>query len=313
MSDERFPRLVLSRGRRDGAAWVGPYGSRETAQLAAEALAGTFHLRTCTQRLTRTAAQAGCALAEMGRCLAPCRDGTNAGGTYAEAVDAAVAAMTHDPSPVVAALAARMAVLAAQDRFEEAATIRDRSAALVAGVRRRQRLDRLTSCAMLVAAARRPTQGWDVVAIANGRLRATSVLPPRQAPAPYLDALTRLATAAPEPDDPSEATAVEEIELLLAWLERPGTRLIEVEGTWACAVTSAERLPDQPGSTGGTTQAPAIPPQHPAAPQQDPGSDAVPPSTGRDGATTGAADPAAPSVPVQPTVPAQPAMAAGRL
>ncbi|MFW6203761.1 MAG: endonuclease, partial [Actinomycetota bacterium] len=58
-------------------------------------------------------------------------------------------------------------------------------------------------------------------------------------PRPYLDALLATAeTAAPAPP-PLPAATVEESECVLRWLEQPGTRLVEVDGTWALPVRSA--------------------------------------------------------------------------
>jgi DNA polymerase-3 subunit epsilon len=62
---------------------------------------------------------------------------------YAAIVGRVVRGLTVDPGPLCEPLAARMAALAAEERYEEAADVRDRLAALTAAVRRQRRLDGL--------------------------------------------------------------------------------------------------------------------------------------------------------------------------
>ncbi len=80
-----------------------------------------------------------CALADIGRCGAPC-DGRIGPGGYRAVVGRLVAALAA-PDDLLAALDARMAALAEQERFEEAAGVRDRLRAL-AEVLWRARVDR---------------------------------------------------------------------------------------------------------------------------------------------------------------------------
>ena len=76
----------------------------------------------------RTTRFSPCALAEMGRCLAPC-DGRVGLERYAESVRSLLSSLST-PGGLLAALEVRMRDLAAEERFEEASLARDRLRAL---------------------------------------------------------------------------------------------------------------------------------------------------------------------------------------
>jgi DNA polymerase-3 subunit epsilon len=80
---------------------------------------------------------APCALAEMGRCLAPCEGRTDP-ERYGELVRSLLSSLTS-PGGLLAALEARMHALAAEERFEEAASARERLRALAEALERARR------------------------------------------------------------------------------------------------------------------------------------------------------------------------------
>jgi DNA polymerase-3 subunit epsilon len=244
LTSEPFPRLSVVREVRAEAglveAHLGPFASRAAAQQAVDALHSAFDLRRCTARLPRVASQKAspCALAGMGRCAAPCVGGIDPAG-YATLVDRVRAAMASDPSPVVAPHAARIAHLVAAERFEEAAVVRDRLEAYLRGAARAQRSGRAARHAQLVA-ARAHEGGWELVVVRHGRLAATATTPPRVDPRPIVDALVATAEHVDAPCPPATAAHPEETEIVLAWLEQPGVRLIDAAEGWACPVHGAE-------------------------------------------------------------------------
>ncbi|MEO7070716.1 MAG: DEDD exonuclease domain-containing protein, partial [Nostocoides sp.] len=123
---EPFPRLsVVQRVRADGARYVGPFTSRVSAESAIAAVHEVLPLRQCTKRLSVTRFSTACALAEMGRCGAPCT-GAQTLDSYAGVVDEAIALLAGDGRRVMSALTGRLQVLSAQERFEDAGTLRDR-------------------------------------------------------------------------------------------------------------------------------------------------------------------------------------------
>ena len=61
-------------------------------------------------------------------------------------------------------------------------------------------------------------------------------------PAPYVEALVATAeTVVPGPG-PTPAASAEETECILRWLETPGVRLAQVDGSWSLPVDGAGRL-----------------------------------------------------------------------
>ncbi len=78
---------------------------------------------------------APCALADMGRCPAPC-DGRIDPERYGELVGRLVSSLTVSPGELLGALESRMSRLADQGRYEEAALVRDRLRALAEALAR---------------------------------------------------------------------------------------------------------------------------------------------------------------------------------
>ncbi|RAY13255.1 DEDD exnuclease domain-containing protein [Actinomadura craniellae] len=242
---EPFPRLSIVREcRDDGADYLGPFSATRTAEEARAALHEAVPLRQCTQPLTLRKISAGrarvCALAEIGRCGAPCV-GRESAQEYARHVERARAVMSGDVLPVVTAARVRIDRLALELRYEEAAAQRDRLAAFLRGAARSQRLTALSGCAEFVAARPAADGGWELAVVRYGRLAATGTIPSGAHPRPYVDALVAAAeTVFPGPGPAGSATA-EEMECVLRWLDPPGARLVEVDGTWSCPAGGAER------------------------------------------------------------------------
>jgi DNA polymerase-3 subunit epsilon len=230
---EPFPRLSRVREvKDDGAAYVGPFSSARQVELAMAALHEAFRLRQCTPRLSLRSRTAACALAEMGRCGAPC-DGSESIDDYAAHADAVRRAMQGDVRAVVAAVSRRVRLLGDAERYEDAALHRDRLAAFVRAAARVQRLSALTGCAELVGA--RPTDdlGWELVVVRHGRLAGTAVAARGVDPRPVAEAMRATAEAVTPLHGPTPACSAEESECVLRWLEQPGLRLISLTGTWA--------------------------------------------------------------------------------
>ncbi len=239
---EPYPRLSVVREVREdlGTAYLGPFGTAAAAALAVDALHETFEIRQCSRRLPLVAAHgaSACVLADMGRCPAPCTDATVM-QRYDEVTARVRAAMLGDPAPVVAALAERIQVLVDQQRFEEAATVRDRLAAFLRGAARAQRSTPLARCTELVAAGRTDDGGWEIALVRHGRLAGTARVDRRTDPRAAVETLRATAEHVPAPVAPATAAHPEETELVLAWLARPGVRVVDVDESWAMPVRSA--------------------------------------------------------------------------
>ena len=254
LTDEPFPRLsVVRQVRTDGAAYIGPFGAAGQAELAVAALHEAFRLRQCAARLPRLPAPGAraCLLADLGRCGAPCI-GAQSVEAYAEVARAARNAMTGDARDVVAALLARARTLSETQRFEEASVARDRLLAFLRASARAQRLGPLATTAELVAARRTEAGGWEFAVVRHGRLAGTAVAPRGTDYRPLLATLRATAEHVTPAPAPMPAAHPEETEQILAWLEQPGVRLVDLDGQWATPLHGAAgaraRLgPDVPG------------------------------------------------------------------
>jgi DNA polymerase-3 subunit epsilon len=142
--DERFPRLSVVRAVRpgDGCLYLGPLASVGAARQVADAIESTVPIRRCTGRPGRVAREWPCTPAQLGVATCPCA-GTIGERQYAQLVDRVVEGLTGDPGVLLDPLHDRMTALAAAERFEEAATARDRAAALARALQRQRALDRL--------------------------------------------------------------------------------------------------------------------------------------------------------------------------
>lgn len=149
------------------------------------------------------------------------------------------AALGGSSREVVEALRERLDELAGQERFEEAGTLRDRMMALVRAAARAQRLSPLTGTSELIAARRRDEGGWELICVRHGRLAGTSVSPSGADPLPYIAALRETAEVVITDEGGAGAALPEETELVLGWLEKPGTRLVDLQGEWTCPVNGA--------------------------------------------------------------------------
>jgi DNA polymerase-3 subunit epsilon len=239
LTTEAFPRLSIVREvRGDGARYIGPFGSRSSAEAAVAAVHEVIPLRQCVQRLSPSRPVGSCVLADMGRCGAPCT-GAQTVQEYAAVVQDAVHALVGDSRGVVTALRTRMGTLADQERFEDAGTLRDRMLALVRGMARAQRIAPLAASPEIIAARPATSGGWEVVVVRHGRLAASTISPRGADPMPYIDAVRDSAEVVLPAHWPAPAATPEETEKVLRWLESPGVRIVDLDGEWTCPVGGA--------------------------------------------------------------------------
>ncbi len=141
LTAERFPRLSVVRTvRADGGSYLGPLPSSRAARRVAEAIHSVLPIRRCSGPPGRRTAP--CAPAQIGVALCPC-DGSVSEAAYAVVVDRLRHCLSRDATALLAPLERRMDALAEAERFEEAADVRDRAAALTWALRRQRRFDTL--------------------------------------------------------------------------------------------------------------------------------------------------------------------------
>lgn len=175
---EAYPRLKIVRtAADDGATYLGPFGTNAIARLAKQAIEEVVPIRRCTTPMRTATRFAPCALADIGRCVAPC-DGRATPERYGELVGDLLSSLSS-PGELLAALDARMRRLAEQERFEEAADVRDRARALAEALWR-ARVDAWLTAGRLVLR----TGGLLPIELDRGSLRRDDGEGPIGAPCP---------------------------------------------------------------------------------------------------------------------------------
>jgi DNA polymerase III subunit epsilon len=207
---EAWPRWKIARAidPTDGACYLGPFGSSARATMAKEALEEAFPVRRCTRAMGRRTRFAPCVLADMGRCLAPCDDRTTS-GEYGDLIGEILRSIAA-PGDLLRTLETRMAALAEQERFEEAALARDRLRAL-ADALQRARVDRWLTAGHLVLT----DAGGRHLAFDRGALTGASAPDEPWAGEPI---------GSPAPRDRADELAV-----VRGWLRRHPTRVLDCD------------------------------------------------------------------------------------
>ncbi|HEU5081971.1 MAG TPA: DEDD exonuclease domain-containing protein [Acidimicrobiales bacterium] len=237
LTDEAYPRLsVVKRVRDDAATYLGPLSSAKVARRVAEAVESALPVRRCTADPAREPREAPCAPAQLGVAACPCAGGAHAEG-YGAVADAVRRALTDEPHLVLEPLLARMHELAGDERYEEAADVRDRAAAFADAHRRVRRFDLVHRAGRLVVRL-----GRHRAVIEDGRLRHTE-----EVDRPSLLGLAEPTATAGTPArrwiDPA---AADEITVLAGWLDRHAHRL-EIEHCEGTLCSPLPRLPELRG------------------------------------------------------------------
>ena len=236
--DERFPRLAVVRVPKpgDGCLYLGPLASTGAARLVAEAIESAVPIRRCTARPPRTPRDAPCTPAQLGVASCPCAGGISE-VEYRPIVDRVVRGLTEDPALLLEPLAARMAALAGAARFEEAANVRDRAAALSRAMQRQRRLDGLRRAGRITV----EVPGEGVAVVEHGRLvaacRGDGVLP-----LPTGAAGGGGSDGGEGTHDPLPRHLADEAACIASWLDSRATRLRLL----ACDGGLASQLPRLP-------------------------------------------------------------------
>jgi DNA polymerase-3 subunit epsilon len=239
LTAESFPRLAIVRVPKvDGGHYLGPLPSMRVARLVADAIETVVPLRRCT-----TAVRAGCATrespcsaAQLGASLCPCAGGVSV-EEYGAVTARVVRGLTREPELLLEPLRERMAALAGVERFEEAADVRDRAAALATALTRQRRLLQLRdSCRIELDLGE---AGW--VELDRGRLTRT-----------WIEGELPLGTAAAARDRADETGGegwiptdlADELACVASWLDANArkVRLVRCDGVLASAVPAVPPL-----------------------------------------------------------------------
>ena len=126
---DSFPRFqLIRRPKKDGARYFGPYPSSASAKETIRFLQSIFPLRTCRDQELRTRKRP-CLEYEIRRCLAPCSRMIDS-SSYQRLVLDSIAFLEGREKKLIIDLRTRMQDASEQMKFEEAAILRDRIAAI---------------------------------------------------------------------------------------------------------------------------------------------------------------------------------------
>jgi DNA polymerase-3 subunit epsilon len=244
-----WPRLAVVKEPSPSGLHLGPLPSRAMANLVVEALQSVLPLRRCSTTLGKShqpvEGAAPCGYAQLGVAQCPCAGAADR-ATYDAAVDAARRAMSGQPSIVVEQLTARMGQLAATQRYEEAALVRDRLSALLGAIKRHQLVVALRDADHLVV--RRNGVTWMVdharlvdVTMSGEVGRALPVDPPEP----------------PAPGRPLRRHHIDEAICLAKFFDQHAGRIevVSCSGVWRFPIVATDELPRLAGRRAQTLAA----------------------------------------------------------
>ena len=215
---ESFPRLSIVKDIRADDLHLGPLSSRSTAQRVIDAIHSSVPLRRCAGRVSaRTMREAPCTAAQLGVSMCPCAGGVDP-ADYARVVERAVRGLTIEPELLLAPLRERLAALAVEERFEEAADVRDRAEALSSALRRQRRFELLRRAGRVRL---RLPDGSGAELEAGRLLQAWA---PGEEPDTHPSGAARLDLEQPLP--PLDRQLVDELNCVASWLDRSAHELV---------------------------------------------------------------------------------------
>ncbi len=130
-TDQLYPEFtVVGRRGKDAARYLGPYAGRGAAMQAIDTVSRALGLRTCRRVLPRDIGKSRpCLNAQLGRCCAPCA-GKVSQEEYAQRVAQAIDVLEGNYKQLAEQLERQMLQAAEEERFEQAAQLRDRMRAI---------------------------------------------------------------------------------------------------------------------------------------------------------------------------------------
>ena len=124
ITNEKYPRVYVTRRLKKGAAYFGPYFPGNLAHRVVNFINRNFQVPSCNVDLTRTHAQP-CLEYHIHRCKGPCAAGLTTDDEYAEAVRNTRLFLEGKNRELAGQLRTRIARASEALRFEEAGALRD--------------------------------------------------------------------------------------------------------------------------------------------------------------------------------------------
>ena len=130
ITDEAYPRLVMTRTRGESGKYFGPYSGTSTVFSVINTLSATLGLPTCTRKFPRDIGkERPCLYYQMNKCCGVCAGGVDP-ESYGERIKHASDILRGNTASVKRALTEQMYDHAENERYELAAKCRDTIAAL---------------------------------------------------------------------------------------------------------------------------------------------------------------------------------------
>jgi len=126
ITNEAFPRMVIVRRRNpDGARYYGPYTNTKAMRSVFKLAQKLFLIRTCNLALPLSASRRPCLSYHIGRCSGPCA-GIVTEEEYTQSIEQAALLLAGKIPGLLNHIKSLMGAAVAEERFEEAARLRDR-------------------------------------------------------------------------------------------------------------------------------------------------------------------------------------------
>ncbi len=124
-----WPKIdVVRKIKRDSAVYFGPFSSSGRLRMTVDFMQKAFPLRTCSDHKLYNRSRP-CLEYDLKRCVAPCVNYVTR-EEYSKIVNDSIAFLHGEHSEIILKLKSEMETLAREDKFEEAAKIRDRVQAI---------------------------------------------------------------------------------------------------------------------------------------------------------------------------------------
>jgi len=210
-TDEEWPRLVITKTPSSKGITLGPMTTKGMARDVVDAIESVVPLRRCTVRMGRNyvapADAPVCSAARLGLAECPCSGSADA-SSYGAIVDTVVRTLKGDAQDVLALLTDRMTSHSQNQRFEEAAFVRDRIDSLNRALQRQAEADALRDAGLQDVTHEgityRIDQGVLVESVSGGEVcNASTVMLP--------ETIERLRTILTVPADESPTDVLDEV------------------------------------------------------------------------------------------------------
>ena len=237
LTEEKFPRLAVSKGHEKislDSQVIGPFGGRFDADLARQALHSATTIRQCTLRITSASIKkaSACLLYDLKKCSAPCIGATNE-ENYNEVTLQVSRHLTSQAGEVVTHHFERISQLSREERFEEAAEVRNQLTAYLRGFSRSEHLKSFSALEdLIVAKFSDQNSEIEIAHIRRGALERSLTVSSVREIASAVDSFTLAAQLPVESVALFPRATPEEVEMLMRWASDHQARPLFISGEW---------------------------------------------------------------------------------